>query len=162
MAKESKKKATTTTKAPEHEERAEDKKEETAVEEEEPYQARGILAALLNAVMKPGTAHIIRVLIHVSFVGLLLVLAGVLFVLPRDSPVRIHVVLLALLTAGLYALIVWFLSTGIADPPKDKKDEDAKDAAADKKQKPKKEDKKQKSPKEADRKSKGSKKPKKE
>lgn len=134
MGKESKKKATTTTTtAPEAEERPVDKKEEDAEEEEEPYQARGILAALLDAVMKPGTAHIIRVLIHVSFVGLLVVLAGVLFVLPRDSPVRIHVVLLALLTAGLYALIVWFLSTGIADPPQeqDQKEEETDEGKKD-------------------------------
>lgn len=133
------KKDTVKTTAPEPEERPEDKKQaagENGAEEEEEYQARGILAALLDAVMKPGTAHIIRVLIHVSFVGLLLVLAGVLFVLPRESPVRIHVVLLALLTAGLYALIVWFLSTGIADPPapndeqKDGKDEQKKDEAS--------------------------------
>lgn len=133
MGKESKKKATTTTTtAPEAEERPVDKKEEDA-EEEEPYEARGILAALLDAVMKPGTAHIIRVLIHVSFVGLLVVLAGVLFVLPRDSPVRIHVVLLALLTAGLYALIVWFLSTGIADPPQeqDQKEEETDEGKKD-------------------------------
>lgn len=135
------KKDTVKTTAPEPEERPEDKKQAAGEngaeeEEEEEYQARGILAALLDAVMKPGTAHIIRVLIHVSFVGLLLVLAGVLFVLPRESPVRIHVVLLALLTAGLYALIVWFLSTGIADPPapndeqKDNEQKDAKDEAS--------------------------------
>ena len=150
--------------APKDEKRPEDKKEEAEKEEEELYQARGILAALLDAVMKPGTAHIIRVLIHVSFVGLLVVLAGVLFVLPRDSPVRIHVVLLALLTAGLYALIVWFLSTGIADPPQEKADaaaEGDKDKDKKKKKESKSEDKKQPT-KEAGRKGKGSKKPKKD
>ena len=115
--------------------------QEQEQEQEEPYQAHGILAALLDAVLKPGTAYIIRVITHCSFVALLVLLLTVLVLLPRDSPEYIHVVMLFLLTAGLYASVVWFLSTGIADPPKeeDKKDEDKKED--DKKEEDKKEDK---------------------
>lgn len=105
--------------------------QEQQEEQEEPYQAHGILAELLDAVMKPGTAHIIRVLTHCSFVALLVLLATVLVVLPRDSRAYIHVAMLFLLTAGLYASVAWFLSTGIADPPKEepadgKEEKDAK------------------------------------
>ena len=98
--------------------------QDSGAPQEQPYDGHGILAALLDAVMKPGTAPIIRVITHVAFVSLLLLLLALLVFLPRDTTVYIHVAALFALTAGLYASIVWFLSTGIADPPPESSDDE--------------------------------------
>ena len=90
--------------------------QEVKEKKEEEVEDHGFISQIVDAVMKPGTAPIIVIFTHCAFIGLLLVLIGVMVVLPPGSPVFIHVLVLWLLTAGLYAGVAWFLSTGITDP----------------------------------------------
>lgn len=98
---------------------------EAAPRDEEPYNPHGFLASLVDAVLKPGTAHIIRVLVHCAFIALLAILFALFFfVIDREDNVRWHVLALWVLSACLYGSIVWFLSTGIADPPPEGEEEE--------------------------------------
>ena len=99
----------------EEEEEGEEQEEEEKAEGEESA-PHGFIADIVDAVMKPGTAPVIRIVTHCAFIGLLLVLLWVMFILPKDSDVLIHIILLFVLSAGLYGAIIWFLSTGITDP----------------------------------------------